>query len=442
MTYSAEPSPPNLPTGASTLSPVGAFGHDHPSAYLRDLLLSAHLSIGERVALTPMALEAGRISITPASPEHPELVIRDNGGGLMPGTLLSLLAALNEAPAQAADASAGTDPSASAGPSTAALPGSLAPLASGLRAAGTVAQHIVVETRPLNGPASRLSGPAGGPYAISPLVTADVHEVPVGTTVRLTPRPAATQLAAYPHLWAQAVRYGEFLPVTLEVVGPRGSDRYVNRNPPFTQLLTSRVSGGLATWESTARREAAPDDFAELAQFSDAADLEHVLAYGAEIGGEAPLAAIAFECATTGTRGTAFVRATAPAPAPAPEPGPGQAITARVYVDGVLATEHASALVPDWAPFVDLACESTGLTPSARAGDLVNRVGDLVHDAALAATRAEIDAALRSWIIGTAHEDPAGMDILISRHGPNLHALAARDRAVRTALSHAPITGG
>src|SRR5262249_28586845 len=86
----------------------------------------------------------------------------------------------------------------------------------------------------------------------------------------------------------------------------------------------------------------------------------------------------------------------------------------RVYLKGMLLTEEATGLLPDWAFFVRCVINADGLRPTA------SREG-LYEDAALDAVREALGARVRAWLTELASSRPGDLRGFLA-----VHALAGR----------------
>src|SRR5690606_28199152 len=99
--------------------------------------------------------------------------------------------------------------------------------------------------------------------------------------------------------------------------------------------------------------------------------------------GFAPLDAIELDVPLAGVRGVAYVLPEAVSPA--------QRGAHRVHLKGMLLTEHADGLLPEWAFFVRCVLDTDGLHPTA------SREG-LYEDETLAAVREALGERIRGWL--------------------------------------------
>lgn len=374
--------------------------YSHPSIYLRELIQNARDAVQSRIDAGHMSRDQALISITPTGPGQPELVVRDNGVGVRREEVASLLATVGQSSKRDIFDLPRTD--------------RLGQFGIGLLSCFMIADSIVVETRPVSGPPSRWVGRADGTFSVTDLEGHEADSVPVGTTVRLRPRGDELELTTYARVWDLAVEFAEFLPVTVEVLGPRGTDRYVNRTVMYGVGLTSTVDGDVVHEPGV--------EVDELTAMAESADLENLLSYGEELVGAEPLAVISIDVPETHTHGTAFVLPY--------QPPPGARQGTRAYLGGLLVGESVPDLLPEWAFFVRVLLDSTGLTPTA------SREG-FVNDESLAHTKRAIATRLKTWVKMLAERDQMGLQRFLGVHDLALRSLAKHDEELaRIVLPH------
>jgi molecular chaperone HtpG len=123
-----------------------------------------------------------------------------------------------------------------------------------------------------------------------------------------------------------------------------------------------------------------------------------------------------------GVRGAGFVL---PRPANPVEGG-----KHRVYLKGMLLSDQATGLLPDWAFFVRCVIDTDTLRPTA------SREG-LYQDETLAAVRDALGGQVRDWLTGLAAQDPRRLAEFLSVHALGVKALATHDRELaRIMLPH------
>jgi molecular chaperone HtpG len=333
--------------------------------YLRELLQNAHDALIARREIEPEF--TGGIRIIPigvAAPGSPvtEFTIIDDGVGLTLAEVESVLSTVG----------------ASSKRDIWELPreGFLGRFGIGLLSCFLVSDEIRLVSRSARGGRPvEWRGSGDGTYVAHEV---DV-DVPVGTTVRLTPRGGDSLLLEVESVEQLVRHYAEFLPSPV-AIATAGADRYPTGDTPF--LL-----------DPTQRR----DD---------------VLAYGERLLGRRPFDAIPLDIPATQTRGVAYVLPVAAAV--------GSVGASRVYAGGMLVSERQERLTPDWAFFVRVVADSVGLHPTASREAFVD-------DDALDETRREIGNALRAWIMELGSRDPWLMAAFIETHAVSLKLMALED---------------
>lgn len=125
-----------------------------------------------------------------------------------------------------------------------------------------------------------------------------------------------------------------------------------------------------------------------------------------------------------GIRGVAYVLPSAVSPA--------QRATHRVHLKGMLLTERAEQLLPDWAFFVRCVLDTDSLRPTASRESLY-------EDETLAAVREALGERIRSWLTGLAAGDPERLAAFLSVHHLGVKSLARHDMdMLRTMLPWLP----
>jgi len=261
----------------------------------------------------------------------------------------------------------------------------------GLLACFTVADRIRVVTRSARDPQAptiEWLATADGTYGVRVLDEASSRQV-AGTTVFLAPRPGSERWFAPGLVAGLAREYGTFLPCPGSV-------------------------NGAATTEHPA-----PWDRPHA---SDRDRRDGLTAYAAEQLGFTPLDVIPLDVPLAGVRGAGFVL---PRPANPVEGG-----KHRVYLKGMLLSDQAAGLLPDWAFFVRAVIDTDTLRPTA------SREG-LYQDETLAAVRDALGGQVRDWLTGLAAQDPRRLAAFLSVHALGVKALATHDRELaRIMLPH------
>ncbi|MEU6266859.1 HSP90 family protein [Saccharopolyspora shandongensis] len=337
-----------------------------PQVFLRELLQNGRDAIEARRLLDPAAPE-GRMRIAPAAAGRPDFTFSDNGIGLTAAEATDLLATVGRSSKRDEVLNLRREDY-------------LGQFGIGLLSCFMVSDHITVLSRSARGDrAIEWVGRAEGTFHVRELPEDQTDALPIGTTVRLTPRPDEAEMLSANRVRALATRFGQYLPHPVEVAAPDGTRDTITRAPVF---------------------------------LDPHAHPEQVLELGTEIVGAKPLAAFPVEAPGTGTRGVAFVLPYAP------PPGGNQAN--RVYLGRMLLSERVDDLLPDWGFFVRCVLDTTDLKPTASRESFVGG-DDLEH------TRTELGAQLRRWLLGTARTDPHLFGQVMGVHQQGMKALAVHD---------------
>ncbi|MFI6349816.1 HSP90 family protein [Streptomyces sp. NPDC050560] len=143
-----------------------------------------------------------------------------------------------------------------------------------------------------------------------------------------------------------------------------------------------------------------------------------------ELFGFSPLDSIDLDVPLAGVRGVAYVLPTAVSPA--------QRARHRVHLRGMLLTEQAGQLLPDWAFFVRCVLDTDSLRPTASRESLY-------EDETLAAVREALGERIRAWLTGLAAGDPERLAAFLAVHHLGVKSLARHDREMlRTMLPWLP----
>ena len=244
----------------------------------------------------------------------------------------------------------------------------------GLLSAFLVADEVRVTTRATGAPAVRWTGRADGTYDIAPGQRDDV-----GTTVELAARPGTEQWFEPPTVAELARLYGSMLPVPVTVDG-------------------TAVSGAGTPWRNDRREPGVRR-----------ADL---VGYAQETLGFTPFDVIELAVPEAGLTGVAYVL-----PFPA---NPAEHAGHRVYLKGMLLTESAQGLLPDWAFFARCVVDAGELRPTASREALY-------ADNLLDTTRQALGDQLRGWLVGLARADQARLHKFLGVHHLGVKALALHD---------------
>jgi len=328
-----------------------------PRVYLRELLQNAVDAIVARRALDGAG---GRVRITPVSAASAEFVIRDDGVGLTAAEVADLLATVGRSSKRDIfDLPRGDY---------------LGQFGIGMLSCFMVCDTIVIRSRSAGGgPAVEWTGHADGTFTIAP----GDEDIPVGTSVHLSPRAETRALVSTAGVLELAETFAAYLPVSIVVDLPGGSETTITTEAPF-------LSG----------------------------DREVRLAYGRDLIGAEPLDAIGLSVPGTQTRGIAYVLPFAPPPSARQ--------STRVYLRRMLLTERADDILPEWAFFARAVIDSEGLHPTASREALVD-------DDALEQTRRELGDGIRRWVLDLALTDPARLARFVAIHEVALKSLVRHD---------------
>ncbi|NYD68005.1 HSP90 family protein [Agromyces atrinae] len=333
--------------------------YSSPRVFLRELLQNGRDALTARAEFDGGDSARG-IRITPLDAGDGEFVLRDDGIGLTASEMTELLSTVGRSSKR----------------DIFDLPRSdyLGQFGIGLLSCFMVADRIVIRSRSARGGAAvEWVGLGDGTFSVREVT----DELPIGTSVHLTPRFDQSDLLTTASVLSLATTFGEFLPVPVRVDLPGGGVEVITRDAPFL--------GG------------SPDD---------------TLAYGRDLLGAEPFDAIEIDVPATGTRGYAYVLPFSP------PPGARQA--SRVYLGRMLLGERIDDVLPEWAFFVRTVIDSTGLSPTASRESLVD-------DESLEYTRAEIGATLRRWVMELGLQAPHLLSQFVATHDIALKALVLHD---------------
>jgi molecular chaperone HtpG len=348
--------------------------YSSPRVFLRELLQNAVDAVTARRLADPAAPAA--ITIRTAPGAGAGLVIEDTGIGLTEEDVHVFLATIGRSSKRTSlDGLDFAD----------ARQDFIGQFGIGLLSCFIVADEITVVSRSAARPDSppvHWRGTADGRYELRRLDPAQLPEP--GTRVSLTARPGCEEWLAPDRVAGLARHFGDLLPVPVELVAADGSRSLANGTP--------------APWD---RAHASPS-----------ARRAALLEYGAAALGFAPLDVIELDLPLVGLRGAAYVL---PGPVSPAETG-----RHRVYLKGMLLTEAATGLLPEWAFFVRCVVSADGLRPTA------SREG-LYEDAALDAVREGLGGAIRDWLAELAGSRPGDLRRFLAAHHLAVKALARFD---------------
>lgn len=291
--------------------------YSSPRVYVRELLQNAVDAVTARHALDPEAEIRIRLSASAG-----RVTIEDSGIGLTAAEAHSLLATIGRSSKRGGDHGLETT-----------RREFLGQFGIGLLACFVVARQIRVITRsardPQAAPVEWLATDDGS-YTVRELPDEARREP--GTTVILQARPGAEEWTVPARVEQLARDYGSLLPYDITFDdGEGGEPRAVTDRP--------------AVWDRpfptpAARRVALAGHCAQLFGFT-------------------PLDSIDLDLPVAGVRGVAYVL---------PEPtSPAHRAGHRVHLKGMLLTDHADNLLPDWAFFVRAVIDTDTLRPTASA---------------------------------------------------------------------------
>ncbi|WP_045321914.1 HSP90 family protein [Streptomyces sp. NRRL F-4428] len=346
--------------------------YSSPRVYLRELLQNAVDAITARQAAAPDAPGAITVRIGDT------LTVTDTGIGLTEADVHRFLATIGRSSKRTAEGAldgAGLE---------SARGEFIGQFGIGLLACFVVADEITVLSRSAADPAApavEWRGHSDGRYTIRTLPSSAVPEP--GTTVRLVPRADNAEWTSPRRVVDLARHYGSLLRHEVTVVGPDGEKERINDTPPWEQTHRSPL----------ARREALTAYCRDLFDFT-------------------PLDTIELDLPAAGLRGVAYVLPTPVSPA--------QRAGHRVHLKGMLLTDQARELLPDWAFFVRCVVDTTSLRPTASRESLY-------EDGTLSAVRDALGDRIRDWLTGLAASDPALLHRFIDTHHLAVKALARYD---------------
>ncbi|MFF7154036.1 HSP90 family protein [Streptomyces sp. NPDC008139] len=250
----------------------------------------------------------------------------------------------------------------------------------GLLACFVVADTIRVVSRSArtpDAPPVEWSARDDGSYTVRTLPD-DARTEP-GTTVHLTARPGAADWFTPERVTAVTRDFGSLLPYDIRV-----DDTPVTDRPPV--------------WER--RHAGAGARRVELARHCQ------------EQFGFLPLDAIDLDVPVAGVRGIAYVLPSAVSPA--------QRAGHRVHLKGMLLTDRADELLPDWAFFVRCVIDTDSLRPTASREHLY-------ADETLAAVRDALGERIKEWLTTLAAGEPERLGHFLSVHHLGVKTLARHD---------------
>ncbi|WP_372349499.1 HSP90 family protein [Streptomyces sp. KL116D] len=346
--------------------------YSSPRVYLRELMQNAVDALTARHSLEPAA-PAGEFGIRLYA-DGSLVRIEDDGVGLTEADVHTFLATIGRSSKRAeriAEQRADF----------------IGQFGIGLLSCFLVADEIHVVSRSARtpgAPAVEWRGRGDGSYTVRAL-PASARPRP-GTTVTLTPRADAAEWTRPAQVHALARHFGSLLrhPVTFDDGVAGGTPVPVNPEP--------------APWS---RSHPTPGARARA-----------LAAYGEETFGFTPLDTIELDLPAVGLKGIACIL-------PEAVPG-GRRHGHRVHVKGMLLSEQAEEILPDWAFFVRCVVDAESLRPTASREALY-------EDDTLAAVRDALAERLRAWIARAAAEDPDLLARFLQVHHLAVKSLAVHD---------------
>jgi molecular chaperone HtpG len=340
--------------------------YSSPRVYLRELLQNAVDAITARQAFDPGA--PARVTVQTGD----QLTVTDTGIGLTEYEVHEFLATI------------GSSSKRDEGGIASAREEYIGQFGIGLLACFMIADQIQVVTRSARdpqAPAVEWHGYSDGGYSLRTL-PADAAVAP-GTTVTLAPRPGAHEWTAPKQVVQLARHYGSLLRCPVTVSEPGTLPVCISDAPVWRRQYPSPL----------ARRDA-------------------LASYGRQLFGFAPLDVIDLEIPLVGLHGVAYVLPTAVNPA--------RNAGHRVHLKGMLLSDKAPELLPEWAFFVRCVIDAEALRPTASREALY-------EDETLAAVRDALGGQLRDWLTGLAASEPALLNQFLSAHHLAVKAIARHD---------------
>jgi molecular chaperone HtpG len=348
--------------------------YSSPKVYLRELLQNAVDAVTARRAEQPGAPARVRVHTAEGC-----LRVEDTGVGLTEADVHTLLATIGRSSKRADGIQA-------------VRSDFLGRFGIGLLACFLVAERIRVVSRSSRTPDARpveWTARDDGSYTVRTLPQAE-HPEP-GTTVHLVARPGAAEWLA-PHKVLELARdFGSLLPYDVRVDGEAVTDLPAPWDRPYSSPAERRVA---------------------------------LAGHCHGLFGFTPLDAIDLSVPLAGLRGVAYVLPSAVSPA--------QRARHRVHLKGMLLTERAEQLLPDWAFFVRCVLDTDSLRPTASREALY-------EDETLAAVREALGERIRAWLRDLAAADPERLTAFLGVHHLGVKSLARHDgEMLRTMLPWLP----
>lgn len=332
-----------------------------PQVFMRELLQNGVDAITARRAREPG--HAGRIELEVTPGPTPTLMVSDDGIGLTKDEVHRFLATIGESSKRGAVPERGEY---------------LGQFGIGLLAGFLVSQELVMVTRSLEpgSPTLEWRGRPDGTYGLRELE----QEVSPGTRVYLRAKEGAEEWLARERVEELARHFGGLLSEEVVLRLPSG-ERRLNLDPPWRGVPLSPEE------EQARLLELGREAFE--AEFLDAIPLRG-----------------------RGLAGVAYVLPYRPTLA--------NQGSHRVYLKGMLLSESAKNLLPDWAFFVRCLIDARHLRPTASREQLY-------EDAELQQTRAALGHALRDYLVEISRTDKARWVRFLGLHSLSIRALALQD---------------
>ncbi|MFJ4483983.1 HSP90 family protein [Streptomyces longwoodensis] len=351
--------------------------YSSPKVYLRELLQNAVDAVTARRAVEPGA--PARVRLYADGTGGAALRVEDSGIGLTESDVHELLATIGRSSKRAEGLQE-------------ARSDFLGQFGIGLLACFVVAERIRVVSRSARTPQAppvEWTARDDGSYTVRTLP--DEARPEPGTTVHLVARAGAAEWLAPERVLSLARDFGSLLPYDVRV----GEDEVTDLPAPWDRPYASPAN----------RRVALARHCQGLFGFT-------------------PLDSIDLSVPVAGIRGVAYVLPSTVSPA--------QRAGHRVHLKGMLLTERAEQLLPDWAFFVRCVLDTDSLRPTASREALY-------EDETLAAVRDALGERIRSWLTGLAAGDPERLEAFLAVHHLGVKSLARHDpEMLRTMLPWLP----